>query len=172
MLKNIKLIVSDIDGVWTDGSFYYTKEGDSLRKFTTRDSYGVALAKISKIPVLILSGEENPMVKKRMKKLGLKHVKLGVKNKLGTLTDFCINQNIKLTEVAFLGDDMNDFYLIGKVGFFACPLDAYPIIRENADKVLSTAGGQGSFREFVEFILQQQGILESAYKIYLSQHGE
>ena len=169
-MKNIKLIVSDVDGIWTDGSFYYTKEGDSLRRFTTRDSYGVALAKISKIPVLILSGEENPMVKKRMKKLGLKHVKLGVKNKLGSLNDFCTNQNIKLTEVAFLGDDMNDFHLLGKVGFFACPSDAYPLIREKADKVLSTSGGQGSFREFVEFILQQQGSLESAYKTYLSQH--
>ena len=172
MMKNIKLIVSDIDGIWTDGSFYYTKEGDSLRKFTTKDSYGVALAKISKIPILILSGEENPMVKKRMKKLGLRHVKLGVKNKIGTLTDFCANQNIKLTEVAFLGDDMNDFNLIGKVAFFACPSDAYSLIREKADKILSTAGGQGSFREFVEFILQKQGILESAYKTYLSQHAE
>ncbi len=171
-MKNIKLIVSDVDGVWTDGSFYYTEEGDSLRKFTTKDSYGVALAKISKIPVLILSGEENPMVKKRMKKLGLKHVKLGVKNKLSALTDFCTNQNIKLTEVAFLGDDMNDFHLLGKVGFFACPSDAYPLIRENANKVLSTAGGQGSFREFVEFILQQKGTLESAYKTYLAQHEE
>ena len=171
-MKNIKLIVSDIDGVWTDGSFYYTKEGDSARKFTTRDSYGVALAKISKIPVLILSGEENSMVKKRMKKLGLKHVKLGVKNKLGALTDFCKYQKIKLTEVAFLGDDMNDFHLVGKVGFFACPLDAYSLIRENADKILLTAGGQGSFREFVEYILQQQGHLESAYKMYLSQNGE
>ena len=145
MLKNIKLIVSDIDGVWTDGSFYYTKEGDSLRRFTTRDSYGVALAKISKIPVLILSGEENPMVKKRMKKLGLEHVKLGVKNKLGTLTDFCTHQNIKMTEVGFLGDDMNDFHLIGKVGFFACPSDAYSLIRENADKVLLSVGGGGEF---------------------------
>ena len=171
-MKNIKLIVSDIDGVWTDGSFYYSKEGDSIRKFTTRDSYGVALAKISKIPVLILSGEENPMVKKRMKKLGLKHVKLGVKNKLGTLTEFCKYQKIKLTEVAFLGDDMNDFQLVGKVGFFACPSDAYPLIRKNADKILLTAGGQGSFREFVEYILQQQGHLESAYKMYLSQNGE
>lgn len=167
-----KLIVSDIDGVWTDGSFYYTKEGDSLRKFSTKDSYGVALAKISKTPVLILSGEENPMVKKRMKKLGLKHVKLGVKNKLGVLTDFCKYQKIKLTEVAFLGDDMNDFHLIGKVGFFACPSDAYSLIQENADNILLTAGGKGCFREFVEYILQQQGILESTYKMYLSQNGE
>lgn len=170
-MNNIKLIVSDIDGVWTEGSFYYTKGGDSLRKFTTKDSYGVALAKISKIPVLILSGEENPMVKKRMEKLGLKHVKLGVKNKLGALTDFCKNLKIKLTEVAFLGDDMNDFHLIGKVGFFACPSDAYPLIKENANKILLKAGGHGSFREFVEYILQQQGILESAYKMYLSQNG-
>lgn len=172
MMENIKLIVSDIDGVWTDGSFYYTNDGDSLRKFTTKDSYGVALARISKIPVLILSGEENLMVKKRMKKLGLKDIRLGVKNKLATLADFCANQNIKLTEVAFLGDDMNDAALLGKVGFFACPSDAYPRIKENANKVLSAEGGQGSFREFVEFILQRQGILESAYKTYLSQHDK
>lgn len=172
MMKNIKLIVSDIDGVWTDGSFYYTKQGDSLRKFTTKDSYGVVLANISKIPVLILSGEENPMVKNRMKKLGLTHVMLGVKRKLETLTDFCNDQNIKLIEVAFLGDDMNDFTLVGKVGCFSCPSDAYPLIREKANKVLSTAGGQGCFREFVELILHEQGILESAYKSYLSQHVE
>lgn len=172
MMKNIKLIVSDLDGVWTDGSFYYTNEGDSLRKFTTKDSYGVALAEISKISVLILSGEENPMVKKRMEKLGLNHVKLGVKNKLGSLMDFCKHQNIKLTEVAFLGDDMNDFQLLGKVGYFACPSDAYPLIRENADKILVTAGGKGCFREFVEYILQQQGNLESTYKMYFSQNGE
>jgi YrbI family 3-deoxy-D-manno-octulosonate 8-phosphate phosphatase len=167
-MKNIKLIVSDIDGVWTDGSFYYTKDGDSMRKFNTRDSYGIALANISKIPVLILSGEENPMVKKRMRKLGLKHIKLGVKNKFETLSNFCKYQKIKMNEVAFLGDDMNDFYLIGKVGFFACPSDAYPVIRENANKILLQAGGQGSFREFVEHILHEQGKLESAYKIYLS----
>lgn len=168
---NIKLLVSDVDGVWTDGSFYYTNEGDSLRKFTTRDSYGVALAKISKIPILILSGEENIMVKKRMTKLELKHIELGVKNKLRVLTDFCRRRNIELNEVAFLGDDMNDFQLIGKVGFFACPSDAYPLIRENADKILLTAGGMGCFREFVEYILQQQGSLELAYKKYLSQNG-
>lgn len=171
-MKNIKLIVSDIDGVWTDGAFYYTDEGDSLRKFTTKDSYGVVLAKISKIPVLILSGEESPIVKKRMGKLGLKHVELGVKNKLRALTNFCKTRNIKLAEVAFLGDDMNDFHLIGKVGYFACPSDAYPLIRENASKVLFTQGGQGCFREFVEYILQQQGNLETAYKMYLSQNGE
>lgn len=169
---NIKLFVSDVDGVWTDGSFYYTKEGDASRKFNTKDSYGVALAKISKTPVLILSGEDSPIVMKRMGKLGLKHVELGVKNKLRALTSFCETRNIKLTEVAFLGDDMNDFQLIGKVGFFACPSDAYPLIKEISDKTLTKEGGMGCFREFVEYILEQQGSLETAYNMYLSQHGE
>ncbi len=169
-MKNIKLICSDIDGVWTDGSFYYTKGGDSIRKFTTKDSFGVALANIMNIPILILSGENNIMVKHRMDKLGLENVKLGVQNKLKVLTEFCDSQSILLSEVAYLGDDMNDFHLIDKVGFFACPSDAYPLIRDKSNITLSKAGGSGSFREFVEYILEQQGLLDLAYSQYLSQN--
>jgi len=169
-MKNIKLIVSDIDGVWTDGSFYYSAEGDSLRKFSTKDSYGVVLSTLAEIPVLILSGEKNAMVKQRMKKLGIKHLKLGVKNKTAALTAFCTERGIELQEVAFIGDDMNDYHLLGKLQLFACPADAYPAIKEKADKVLSTKGGEGVFREFVEYILQKQGVLGEVYEKYLKLH--
>ena len=164
-----KLIVSDIDGVWTDGSFYYTSEGDSLRKFSTKDSFGVALAAIAGISILILSGEENKMVKARLQKLGLTNFALGVKDKFSTIADFCESTNIKPSEVAFLGDDMNDYHLLGRLGLFACPADAYYKIRQKADLVLSSKGGKGAFREFVERLLKDEGMLDATYEKYVVQ---
>lgn len=161
-----KLIVSDIDGVWTDGSFYYSTEGDVLRKFSTRDSYGVSLCQIMDLPILILSTESNNMVLKRMKKLKLDHVELGVRNKLQLINKYCEKFEIGLREVAYIGDDMNDFHLLGKVGLFACPADAYLGIRKKADMTLQKSGGEGVFREFVEYLLKEEGYLEQAYEQY------
>src|SRR5690606_37075784 len=154
------------DGVWTNGNFYYTPQGDTIRKFTTRDSYGVRLCQLMEIPVLIVSTEENPMVEKRMEKLHLKYVKLGVRNKLRSISKFCEQRQIDLAEVAYLGDDMNDYHLIGKLGHFACPADAYPLIRDKADHVLAARGGEGAFREYVEYLLSSAGQLEEAYNRY------
>ena len=163
-----KLIVSDIDGVWTDGSFYYSREGDIQRKFTTKDSYGVKLCQIIGVPILILSTEENEMVKKRMLKLNIKYVELGIRQKLNSLSRFCEQKGIKLSEVAFIGDDMNDFHLMGKVGFFGCPADSYKQIKKKADLVLESKGGEGAFREFVEHLLNQEGLLKEAYNKFNS----
>ncbi|MGM0933356.1 MAG: KdsC family phosphatase [Bacteroidota bacterium] len=162
-----KLIVSDIDGVWTDGSFYYSEAGDVMRKFTTRDSYGVSLCRLAGIPLLILSTENNEMVKKRMAKLDVKNVKLGIRNKLGTILNLCEEMNITSSEVAYLGDDMNDYHLVGKLGLFGCPADAFPKIKENAGLILDKKGGEGAFREFVERILDEEGKLEETYDKYI-----
>lgn len=164
-----KLIVSDVDGVWTDGSFYYSREGDDLRKFSTKDSYGVSLCRILEIPILIVSTEKNHMVEKRMEKLKIKHMRLGVRNKLQAITRFSKKIGIELSEVAFIGDDMNDLHLLGKVGLFACPADAYRIIKEKSDFVLKKKGGEGAFREFVEKLIQDEGKLEEIYAKYVDE---
>lgn len=160
----IKLIVSDIDGVWTNGEFIYSANGDSLRVFTTKDSFGVSLSRLAGIPIMWLSGEENPMVRARAEKLKIDHVFLGIGKKIRVLEEFCKEQGIDLSEVAYIGDDLNDWPLLGKVGFFACPADAHPDIREEASKVLRTQGGQGAFREFIEVVLRREGIWEECYK--------
>lgn len=167
MVKLIKLLVSDIDGVWTDGSFYYDSKGDSLRKFNTKDSFGVALANLVELPIMILSGEDSEMVRSRLIKLGVENFELGISNKFEVLNKYCLDKNIKMSEVAFLGDDMNDYNLIGKVGVFACPSDAYVRVKAKADIVLESAGGKGAFREFVETILHGKDILDHAYKLYV-----
>ena len=161
-----KLIISDIDGVWTDGSFYYSQEGDFLRKFNTRDSYGVVRAELAEVAVIVISGEESDIVRSRLKKLGIKNFALGVRDKISWLEDFCRKRNLSLSDVAFVGDDMNDFALLERVGFFACPADGYHLIREKCDLVLENRGGSGAFREFVEHLFQQEGILEELYQKY------
>lgn len=164
-----KLIASDVDGVWTDGSFYYSREGDDYRRFTTKDSFGISLCRLAGIMVLIVSTEKNEMVAKRMKKLNIRHVKQGISNKLKAITDFCSRHDILLSEVAYIGDDMNDFHVLGKAGLFACPADAYPAIKEKAGLVLQTRGGAGVFREFVETLLYREGKLEETYQKYLEE---
>ncbi len=168
MMDNIKLIVSDIDGVWTDGSFYYDANGDALRKFSTKDSFGVSLCRLANIPLLIVSGEESNIVQKRLIKLGVDNFRLGTLNKLEYLSSYCSNHNINISDVAYLGDDMNDYNLIDQVGIFACPADAYIKVKERSHLVLKTSGGYGVFREFVETVLEGKGILENVYKLYLA----
>ena len=168
-MKNVKLIVSDIDGVWTNSNFYYSKDGDVMRKFTTRDSYGVSLCRLANIPILIVSSEKNIIVEKRMKKLNVNLVELGISNKLKVITSYCNNMNIDISDVAYIGDDMNDYHLLKKVGFFACPGDSYYKIREAANLVLRTSGGDGAFREFVEEILEKKGILQQTYEKYINE---
>src|SRR5690606_33819990 len=125
-------------------------------------SYGVMLCQLQDIPVLVLSTEENEMVRKRMEKLSIKHVRLGIRNKLRAITEFCLKKEIDLQEVAYIGDDMNDYHLLGKLGFFACPSDANYQIKDKADHILAAKGGGGAFREFVELLLEKEGELDAA----------
>lgn len=156
----IKLLVSDIDGVWTDGSFYYSPLGDVMRVFSVSDGFGVKMARLARKDILILSGENCQMVEKRMEKLGISNFVLGVDNKLEILKRFCIENNFDLQEVAYLGDDLNDYPISKYVGLFCCPSDAHEMIKTKSTKVLTTKGGKGVFREFVRYTLELEGAYE------------
>ena len=84
----IKLVITDIDGVWTDGGMYYDLNGNELKKFNTSDSAGVIFLKVLEIPIAIMTGENVPIVSNRAKKLQIKHVFLGVEEKLKIASDF------------------------------------------------------------------------------------
>ena len=116
----IKLVITDIDGVWTDGGMYYDLHGNELKKFNTSDSAGVIFLKLLEIPIAIMTGENVPIVSNRAKKLQIKHVFLGVEDKLKIASDFCEELGISLDEVAFIGDDINDIELLQAVGYSAC----------------------------------------------------
>ena len=165
-MQKIKLIVTDIDGVWTDGGVYYSSDGEVLKKFNFKDGGGVILANYAKIPIMVLSGENSKSVARRMEKLKIKEVHLGIKNKFSYLNDICVAKTISLSEVAYIGDDINDLQLIQKCGFTACPNDASMTIKKYCSNILKNKGGDGAFREFVENILIDSNMLENVLDLY------
>jgi 3-deoxy-D-manno-octulosonate 8-phosphate phosphatase (KDO 8-P phosphatase) len=155
-----KLIATDIDGVWTDGGLYYTESGDEFKRFNTYDSAGVVFCRLLGIPVAIITGEASQAVKRRAEKLKITRCHTGITDKLSVLQDICEELKIELTEVAYVGDDINDIPVFRKAGFTACPASAPDYIQQMVTMVLTKKGGEGVFREFVEGILAREGVFE------------
>lgn len=151
-----KLILTDIDGVWTDGGMYYDQEGMELKKFHTYDSAGVLFAHHLGIPVGILTGEKTNIVKRRSDKLNMDYLYLGCKDKVAAATDLCSQLGITMDDVAYIGDDLNDMKLLKLVGWAGVPSSAPAYVQKLANIELTKKGGEGVFREFVELIIGEQ----------------
>lgn len=147
---DIKLVLTDIDGVWTDGSMYYDETGNELKRFHTYDSAGVLWCKRAGIKVGILTGEDTAIVQRRADKLKVDYLVQGCKDKLRVTEQICAEMGISLEQVAYIGDDLNDIKLLQAVGLSACPESAPDYISELADHVIPVKGGNGVFRIFVE----------------------
>lgn len=168
----IKLVLTDIDGVWTDGGMYYDETGNEMKKFNTSDSAGVVFLQLLDIPLAIITGENTRIVRRRAQKLKIDRLFVGVKNKLEIAGNLCAELNISLEEVAYVGDDLNDAILLKAVGFSAIPANAPTYMEKYAQRRLTRKGGDGAFREFVELILQKENLLETAIDKYLVITGQ
>jgi 3-deoxy-D-manno-octulosonate 8-phosphate phosphatase (KDO 8-P phosphatase) len=152
--KKIRLLLTDSDGVLTDTGVYYGAEGEVMKRFSIRDGMGVErLTKLCGIETGIITGEMSPSLAKRAEKLRITELHLGVKDKLPRLHEILKRKNLKLEEVAYIGDDVNDLEVLEAVGLAACPSDAMHLIRHAIHYPCNTAGGHGCFREFAEFII-------------------
>lgn len=155
-----KLVITDIDGVWTDGGMYYTADGDVMKRFSVKDGWGVIFLRQLNIPVAIMTGEKSALVQKRADKLKISHCYLGVADKLALTKELCKELGIALDDVAFIGDDINDVSLLRAVGFSASPSNTPAYVKSEVDFVTQAHGGFGAFREFVEKILADNGVLQ------------
>lgn len=162
-----KLVMTDIDGVWTDGGMYYTAEGDAMKRFSVKDGWGVSFLRRLGIPVAILTGEDTQIVRRRAEKLGIAHCYLGVKDKVAQAEALCRELGIGLDEAAFIGDDLNDLPLLRKVGFSASPANTPDYVKREVHYVTRARGGEGAFREFVEKLLADNGLLEQTVASFL-----
>lgn len=154
--RSIKLFLTDVDGVLTDAGMYYTEAGDELKKFNTTDGMGLKLLMKKGIQTGIITSENTQLVERRFKKLKLNHLFQGAQDKLEIAQTLCSQLNIKLDEVAYIGDDINDLSLLKAVGVAACPANAQAEIKSIPGIIqLSQSGGNGAVREFVNLILGQ-----------------
>jgi N-acylneuraminate cytidylyltransferase len=160
-LKKIRLVITDIDGVMTDGGMYYSEKGEFLKKFNTRDAKGLELIRKAGIKVAFMTGENSPIVTSRAKKLGIQTCYLGVEEKKSMLFDVCNEMNLSFENIAFIGDDVNDLECMKAVGFSAAPSDAVGDILKIADYVTTAPGGNGAVREVCNLILEYCGAVKN-----------
>jgi YrbI family 3-deoxy-D-manno-octulosonate 8-phosphate phosphatase len=155
-----KIILTDIDGVWTDAGMYYDQRGNELKKFSTSDSAGIIFSNKLNIPVGIITGEDTEIVKNRAKKLRIDILYQGVSDKVSVAKEICKKYNISLEQVAYIGDDIGDYKLLKLVGFSCAPANASDYIKNIVDYVTIKKGGEGAFREFVEHIIGKENIIK------------
>lgn len=151
--KKIKLVITDVDGVLTDGGMYYTANGDIMKRFHVRDGMGVTLLRKNNIPTIIITKEQTPMVKKWAKRMKIKKLFDGVQQKEKILQRICTQFKVKQDEIAYIGDDINDVKLLKMIGFSAVPKDAIFIAKNNSNYICKKKGGEGVLREVAEIIL-------------------
>ncbi len=156
MKPQIKVFLTDVDGVLTDAGMYYTENGDEFKKFSTYDGMAFELLRSHGIKTGILTSEKTQIVANRAKKIKADYLYQGLNRdgKLQAAIEICSMENISLMELAYIGDDLNCIGLLEKAGVAACPVNARPEVKKIPGIIqLQSRGGQGAVREFVEKLL-------------------
>jgi 3-deoxy-D-manno-octulosonate 8-phosphate phosphatase (KDO 8-P phosphatase) len=154
--RRLRLVLSDCDGVLTDGGVFYGASGEEMKRFSIRDGMGVERLRQAGIESGIVSGEVSPSILRRAEKLGLPHVLLGVKDKRAAVQGLCTSLGLRLEEVAYIGDDVNDVTLLVALagqGLTAAPSDALPEVARLVHHLCQVPGGSGALRDFAEWLL-------------------
>jgi len=153
-LKKIKLVVTDVDGVLTDGGLFVDDSGQILRKFNVKDGLGIKLLKEIGITVVFLSGGTGKNIIERAKQLNVDYCFTEIKNKLESLKKLQEDLNINIENTIYIGDDLNDISIKGYVGLLVSPKDAVKPFKSISDLRLTCNGGGGAFRELADMILK------------------
>ena len=155
--RQIRLVLTDVDGVWTDTGVYYSDQGEAMKRFSIRDGMGVERLREAGIETGIVTGEKSLSVKHRAKKLRIEGVYLGVRDKQALLPSILEATGLRLFELAYIGDDCNDVALLASIaqgGLTAAPRDAMPEAIRASHRRCRVDGGSGAFRDFAEWILR------------------
>jgi 3-deoxy-D-manno-octulosonate 8-phosphate phosphatase (KDO 8-P phosphatase) len=156
MLKKIKLLLLDVDGVLTDGGIYYSNSGDEYKKFNIQDGYGITKLRRSGINVGIITGRISNLVARRAEELGITEIYQNLEDKLVAYDSIKKKFNLKDEDIAYIGDDEFDLPVLDLVGFSAAPMDAVPAVKKQVHYVCKRSGGDGAVREVIEMILQNK----------------
>jgi 3-deoxy-D-manno-octulosonate 8-phosphate phosphatase (KDO 8-P phosphatase) len=156
-LKNVKMLILDVDGVMTDGRIIMDDEGRQLKNFNVRDGHGLKIIQRYGIKIAILTGRKSEVVNHRASDLEIKDVYQGALNKKEVFKEILVQHKLAAISVAFMGDDIIDIPVLKQVGFSVAVADAVDVVKKNVDYVTKNKGGHGAVREVCEMILQAQG---------------
>lgn len=153
----IRLLLTDVDGTLTDGGMYYTAQGDTMKRFNARDGMGLQLLQRAGIKVGIVTSETTGIVQSRAEKIGVDFLAQGVRDtgKVEAAREICDGMGIPMSQMAYIGDDVNCLDLLRAAGLAACPSDAATEVKMLPGiRVMTRAGGQGCVRELCDWILR------------------
>ena len=161
-LKNIKLLLLDVDGVLTDGRITFTDDGRELKSFNSKDGVGLKLLQHMGIKAGIVTARTSPIVARRCKELGIDLIFEGVHVKAQVLPDVIERTGLAPAEIAYMGDDLIDVGLMKKVAVGIAPADAHAVVLAHADLVTKSIGGVACVREACDMILKARGLWDQA----------
>ena len=159
------MLISDVDGVWTDGSFYKGPDSFELKKFSVFDGVGVAMARTANLRIALISGRYSPATESRAKELNIKDVYNGTLNKIPAYEELKIKYELDDSSIAYLGDDWIDIPVMNRVAVPIAVANASLEVKNIAIHITKTSGGNGAFREAVEWIIDQQGRKEEIIEL-------
>ncbi|ELR8701234.1 3-deoxy-manno-octulosonate-8-phosphatase KdsC [Vibrio vulnificus] len=159
--RDIKLLICDVDGVFSDGLIYMGNQGEELKTFHTRDGYGVKALMNAGIEIAIITGRQSQIVENRMKALGISLIYQGQDDKVRAYYDICDKLSILPEQTGYIGDDLIDWPVMKKVALQVCVADGHPLLAQRANYVTRIKGGHGAVREVCDLILQARGELDA-----------
>jgi 3-deoxy-D-manno-octulosonate 8-phosphate phosphatase (KDO 8-P phosphatase) len=156
-LRELKLFATDVDGVLTDAGMYYGESGEELKKFHTRDGMGIKLLQAEGVITAFITMENTKIVKRRGSKLGVSEVFQGATDKVAVLLNLSEKYGISYSQMAYMGDDVNDVEALKVVGYAAAPADCVEQVSQVVHYVCKKKGGEGAVREVIDWILAAKG---------------
>lgn len=157
-LEKVRAIALDVDGVLTDGGFWWGAQGEELKRFCFADVMGLSLARRAGFTIALVSGEDSPLVDRYADKMLIQRVIKGCRDKAGALRQVASDTGIPLEEFCFMGDDINDIGAMQIAGVSFAPADAHALVLSHARFITRHPGGNGAVRELVDALLAAQGL--------------
>lgn len=146
----------DVDGVLTDGTFWWGASGEEFKRFSFADVMGISLGRKAGLVFGLVSGEDTPLIDRFAAKMQIVDVYRGCKDKAAALREFATRHQFDTSEVCYVGDDVNDLPAFALVGLKVAPANAHERVRECADMVLRRNGGDGAVRELIDMLVSRQ----------------
>ncbi len=168
LLKAIRLLILDVDGVLTTGEVLLDSHGREIKRFDVKDGLGIRLLQMAGIATAIATGRRSDALQHRCRELGIELLYDGLESKAQVVEAIVARTGLTSQQMAFAGDDLPDLPLMRRVGLAIAVADAHPLIRDHAQLVTRAAGGCGAVREMCERILKAQGLWDEAVKRFFA----
>ena len=168
-LSKIKLLVCDCDGVLTDGKIVYDSQNSETKNFSSHDGVGIKILNHTDIQVAVITGRVSKMLERRCNDLSIKHLYQNIQNKKKCLGELLKNLELSYENVAYIGDDWNDFPAMQDCFLKIAPQNAQRDFKNTADHVTENSGGFGAVREAIEYILKGRNEFDKALKLYIDE---